>query len=214
MDILSIMRSRYTTKHYDPSKPVSEEALQTMLEVLRLSPSSVNSQPWHFYVIESAEAKAKLMPAVKDFNIERMKAPVFILFTVSTKLGPQYWEALYQQEDADGRFAGWTSPERPDAIRMMAAERLEADPAELFLYNSNQAYLALGCLTVAAETLGVDSTILGGLDFDQVKGPSLRLLSVIEPKTMLMQNDPNRGGRLKGSLPDSNVPRGFFSESP
>ena len=63
MDILSIMRSRYTTKHYDPSKPVSEEALQTMLEVLRLSPSSVNSQPWHFYVIESAEAKAKLMPA-------------------------------------------------------------------------------------------------------------------------------------------------------
>lgn len=168
MDILSIMRSRYTTKHYDPSKPVSEEALQTMLEVLRLSPSSVNSQPWHFYVIESAEAKAKLMPAVKDFNIERMKAPVFILFTVSTKLGPQYWEALYQQEDADGRFAGWTSPERPDAIRMMAAERLEADPAELFLYNSNQAYLALGCLTVAAETLGVDSTILGGLDFDQV----------------------------------------------
>ena len=48
MDILSIMRSRYTTKHYDPSKPVSEKALQTMLEVLRLSPSSVNSQPWHF----------------------------------------------------------------------------------------------------------------------------------------------------------------------
>lgn len=168
MDILSIMRSRYTTKHYDPSKPVSEEALQTMIEVLRLSPSSVNSQPWHFYVIESEEAKAKLMPAVKDFNIERMKAPVFILFTVSTKLGQEYWEALYKQEDADGRFADWTSPERPDAIRMMAAERLEADPAELFLYNSNQAYLALGCLTVAAETLGVDSTILGGLDFDKV----------------------------------------------
>lgn len=168
MDILSIMRSRYTTKHYDPSKPVSEEALQTMIEVLRLSPSSVNSQPWHFYVIESEEAKAKLMPAVKDFNIERMKAPVFILFTVSTKLGQEYWEALYKQEDADGRFADWTSPERPDTIRMMAAERLEADPDELFLYNSNQAYLALGCLTVAAETLGVDSTILGGLNFDKV----------------------------------------------
>ena len=82
MDILELMRTRYTTKHYDPSRRVSDADMATLLEVLRLSPSSTNIQPWKFYVVDTPEAKEKMMPAVKDFNIERMKAPQFIIFTV------------------------------------------------------------------------------------------------------------------------------------
>ena len=82
MDILELMRTRYTTKHYDPNRRVSDADMETLLEVLRLSPSSTNIQPWKFYVVDTPEAKEKMMPAVKDFNIERMKAPQFISFTV------------------------------------------------------------------------------------------------------------------------------------
>ena len=57
--MLDIARRRYTTKHYDPAKPLSDEDLDALLEVLRLAPSSVNIQPWHFYAVKSAEAKAK-----------------------------------------------------------------------------------------------------------------------------------------------------------
>ena len=42
MDILQLMCTRYTTKHYDPTRRVSDEDMQTLLEVLRLSPSSTN----------------------------------------------------------------------------------------------------------------------------------------------------------------------------
>lgn len=45
MDILELMQTRYTTKHFNPNRQVSPEDMQTLLEVLRLSPSSVNSQP-------------------------------------------------------------------------------------------------------------------------------------------------------------------------
>ncbi|EPI2108196.1 nitroreductase family protein, partial [Providencia rettgeri] len=47
VDIASISEKRYTTKHYDGSKEVSKSDLIKLLTVLRNSPSSVNSQPWH-----------------------------------------------------------------------------------------------------------------------------------------------------------------------
>lgn len=50
MDIVELVRTRYTTKHYDPARRISDRDIADLMEVLRLSPSSVNSQPWHFFV--------------------------------------------------------------------------------------------------------------------------------------------------------------------
>lgn len=65
--MLDIARRRYTAKHYDPAKPLSDEDLYDLLEIMRLAPSSVNIQPWHFYVLRSESAIRALAPAVKDF---------------------------------------------------------------------------------------------------------------------------------------------------
>ena len=166
-DILELMQTRYTTKHYDETRRVSDKDMEVLTEVLRLSPSSVNCQLWHFYLLDTKEAIQKLLPAVPDFNSERFKAPQLIIFTIPLTVDEAYWDKLYEQEKADGRYVGWTSPERPDALRRRSAEKLK-DPQALNLYASNQVYLALGCLTVAAASLGVDSTILGGMDFAKV----------------------------------------------
>lgn len=166
-DILELMQTRYTTKHYDETRRVSDKDMEVLTEVLRLSPSSVNCQLWHFYLLDTKEAIQKLLPAVPDFNSERFKAPQLIIFTIPLTVDEAYWDNLYEQEKADGRYGGWTSPERPDALRRRSAEKLK-DPQALNLYASNQVYLALGCLTVAAASLGVDSTILGGMDFAKV----------------------------------------------
>lgn len=166
-DILELMQTRYTTKHYDETRRVSDKDMEVLTEVLRLSPSSVNCQLWHFYLLDTKEAIQKLLPAVPDFNSERFKAPQLIIFTIPLTVDEAYWDNLYEQEKADGRYVGWTSPERPDALRRRSAEKLK-DPQALNLYASNQVYLALGCLTVAVASLGVDSTILGGMDFAKV----------------------------------------------
>ena len=166
-DILELMQTRYTTKHYDETRRVSDKDMEMLTEVLRLSPSSVNCQLWHFYLLDTKKAIQKLLPAVPDFNTERFKAPQLIIFTIPRTVDETYWDKLYEQEKADGRYVGWTSPERPDALRRRSAEKLK-DPQALNLYASNQVYLALGCLTVAAASLGVDSTILGGMDFAKV----------------------------------------------
>lgn len=163
MDILELMRTRYTTKHYDPNRRVSDQDMDTLLEVLRLSPSSTNIQPWKFYVIDTPEMKERIMPAVKDFNIERMQAPQLIIFTVPTCFSEEFFDELYRQEEADGRYKGWKSPERPDVIRLTYSHKFDDDPEGLFRYASNQAFIALGCVTVALQRLVLTQRYWAGL---------------------------------------------------
>ena len=51
---------RYTTKKYDATRKVSQDDLDVLFEAMRLSASSINSQPWRFVVIESDAAKARM----------------------------------------------------------------------------------------------------------------------------------------------------------
>ena len=57
--IIDDVTRRYTTKKYDATKRISAENMAVIKEALRLSPSSVNSQPWKFIIIESEGAKQR-----------------------------------------------------------------------------------------------------------------------------------------------------------
>lgn len=60
MNILKTLQERYTTKRYDPTLRLSEGELQQIREILRLAPSSINSQPWAFDILSDEETKARL----------------------------------------------------------------------------------------------------------------------------------------------------------
>ena len=51
---------RHTTKKYDASKKIHQENLNVLFEAIRLSASSINSQPWKLVVIESGEARERM----------------------------------------------------------------------------------------------------------------------------------------------------------
>lgn len=105
MSPLEVVRERYTTKHYDPSKPLTDEEFNTLLEVLRLSPSSVNSQPWHFFVARSEEAKKKLLPGVLDFNQNRvMDADFVVVMAAKDEYTDADFARVLEKETADGRY--------------------------------------------------------------------------------------------------------------
>ena len=52
MDLLNISKSRYTTKAYDPNRKIPHEQFTRLLEILRLTPSSINIKPWHFFIAD------------------------------------------------------------------------------------------------------------------------------------------------------------------
>ena len=46
MDIVQAAKSRYSTKVFDPTRKLPQEKIDAVKELIRFSPSSVNSQPW------------------------------------------------------------------------------------------------------------------------------------------------------------------------
>lgn len=166
MNAIQIARTRYTAKHYDPAKRVSDADLATLLEVLRLSPSSVNSQPWEFFVAGSEEAKSKLMPAVLDFNRERVQhASHLIVCAVREDMDARYLNELLEQEARDGRYGDDAAKALQAAGRAHFVGLHRVSPSELIAWESRQAYIAQGFLLFAAASMGIDSTPLEGIDF-------------------------------------------------
>jgi len=53
MDFTELINRRESIRSYDPSKPVSEEKLKTILGAGRLALSAANRQPWKFLLISS-----------------------------------------------------------------------------------------------------------------------------------------------------------------
>ena len=79
-----------------------------LLEQLRHSPSSVNSQPWHFIVADSAEGKARLAKSTSQgyaYNTPKLlDASHVIVFCTRTEMTEAHLDSVLDQEAADGRF--------------------------------------------------------------------------------------------------------------
>ena len=61
-------------------KPVSDETLRQLFDLLKWGPTSANSSPARFLLIRSPEAKARLRPALASGNVEKtMTAPVTVI---------------------------------------------------------------------------------------------------------------------------------------
>jgi 3-hydroxypropanoate dehydrogenase len=71
--------------------PVSDDQLRTIYDLLKDGPTSANSSPARFVFIRTAEAKARLLPALSAGNLEKTKqAPV----TVIIGYDPRFYEYL------------------------------------------------------------------------------------------------------------------------
>ena len=166
MDIVELVRTRYTTKHYDPARRISDRDIADLMEVLRLSPSSVNSQPWHFFVTGTDEGKARVMPAVLDFNRPRVAdASHLVVFAVPVEFTEERFRRLVAQELADGRVTTEDAASgAADAGRRHFVGLHQVTQEELLSWETRQAYIAMGFLLWAAAERGIDSTCLEGLD--------------------------------------------------
>lgn len=172
-DLLRIAQERYTTKHYTGEK-VPQEKIDALLEILRLTPSSVNSQPWHFYVASTDEAKAKILPAIADFNRDRVsQASHVVICAVHKSLDDAHFKALLGKEIEDGRYTKAEIGPEMDAGRRGFAAGHAKETGSTFEWSARQCYIAQGFLLFAAAGMGVDSTPIEGadmLELDKILG--------------------------------------------
>lgn len=161
MSLLDVARTRYTTKHYDPAKRVSDADFADLLEVLRLAPTSVNAQATRYFVADNAAAKEKILPAILDFNRPRVtESSHTIVFAVKDPITDADFEEVLAKEEADGRFPN-------------AGAKAVQDQGGSYAWTARQSYIAMGFLLAAAAEKGIDSTPIEGLDtakLDEILG--------------------------------------------
>lgn len=59
-DIIIALQWRYATKQFDPNKKIEDKTLETLIQSLRLAPSSFGLQPRSFVLVETPELRAQL----------------------------------------------------------------------------------------------------------------------------------------------------------
>ncbi|WP_338332477.1 oxygen-insensitive NAD(P)H nitroreductase [Acetobacter sp. LMG 32666] len=167
MDLLHTLTHRHTTKAYDRERKIPAPVVAQLLEALRYSPSSVNSQPWHFFVADNDAGKARIAKATSGpfaFNAPRvMDASHVIVLCARNTLPPEYLQTLADQEQADGRYAN--ADARTQAHKGRAGfVGLHEQAGDVPTWTQKQTYIAQGFLLLSAALLGVDATPMEGFD--------------------------------------------------
>ena len=161
---------RHTAKKYDPSKRISNEELEVIIESLRLSPSSINSQPWKFIVLNSEDSKQRMHNTfINKFQFNQ--AHVFdssqiILFAYNPNYTREDYAVVVDKHISDGRVK---LQDRDSAFGSFLFSELNTDAKG---YNGNwtkaQLYISLGNLMHTLARLKIDSTPMEGVDIELV----------------------------------------------
>ena len=168
--ILQDLTSRYTTKRYDATKKVSQKDIEIIFEALRLTPSSINSQPWRFILLESKEAKQRMINTF-EFN-HQFNLPIveqcshIILFAHNPHYSHDDYAKVVKQQIQDGRI---TEENREKAFGSFRFVEYNTDNnGNNAPWTKAQLYIALGNIFHTLARLKIDSTALEGIDAKQV----------------------------------------------
>lgn len=157
MNFLELANSRYTTKKYDLTQKIADEKIEQLKEILRLSPSSINSQPWKFIFISDEKTKQKLA-SVSYFNEQKInEASHLVVFNAIDDVSlfeKQIGENL--PEGAVGYYNSFIKP---------------LPELEIKSWLQHQVYLSLGFFLSACASVGIDCTPMEGIinkEYDKI----------------------------------------------
>ena len=123
---------------------VSDAQLRAIYEIMKHGPTTANSQPQRIIFLRSADAKARLAPALSSINREKtLAAPVTAIFAYDLKF-PDHLPRFYHNKDAQKWYT--KTPEHTEQTAFRNAS-LQA------------AYFML-----AARALGLDCGPMSGFD--------------------------------------------------
>jgi len=169
--ILDDLNNRYTCKKYDPTKKVSQNDLDILYEAMRLSASSINSQPWKFIVLESDAAKQRMYATFAhkyQFNRQHILESSHVILLAHN---PHYRREDYARVVDKGIQDQRTSPEDRDKAfgSFVFAEMNTDEEGNTQAWCKAQLYIALGNALHTLARLKIDSTCLEGIDSELVE---------------------------------------------
>jgi len=128
-------------------RPVAEETLHALYELMKWGPTSANSSPARFVFLRSREAKERLRPALSAANTDKtMSAPVAVIVAHDLAFYDQLPKLFPHNQTARSWFAG----EDKKAVAEITAFRNGSLQGAYFM--------------IAARALGLDCGPMSGFD--------------------------------------------------
>ena len=153
MNFLQTAKERYTTKKYDVSKKIPQKDIDALQETLHLSPSSINSQPWHFTFVNDENTK-KLLAEVSFFNASKiLNCSHLVVFSVISSI--EKFENQIQENIPAGAVGYYNTFLKPKTEQ------------EIKNWFTQQVYLSLGVFLSACATMKIDATPMEGIEIDK-----------------------------------------------
>ncbi|MBN3581890.1 NAD(P)H-dependent oxidoreductase [Algoriphagus aestuarii] len=164
MALLNDLEWRYATKKYDPTKKVSQEDVDKIVEAARLAPTSSGMQQFRVFVISNQKIKDQLVPISNGQQIVAEASHVLVFAA---------WNK-YTEERIDSIF-NLTTKERGlpadrfiDYTNRLKAVYLKQSPEENFVHTARQAYIGFGLSIAQAAELKIDATPMEGFNNQQL----------------------------------------------
>lgn len=179
MNLLETLQWRYATKKMDPSRAVTQDKVDRIIEAARLAPTSSGLQPFEIIAITSPELRTKIR------EIAWNQSPItdgshLLVFAAWDNYTADRINHMFDLTNDERGFKneGWENYRN-----MLLGAYPQRDAEVNFQHAARQAYIALGVALVAAASEQVDSTPMEGFDaakLDEILGLRQRgLRSVI-----------------------------------
>lgn len=127
------------------AKPIAEQTLRNLYDLLKWAPTSANTTPARFAFLRSLEAKERLRPTLAPGNIEKtMTAPVTVIIGYDMRFYDQVPKLYPQSPGLQQLFEG-----NPQLVEVTAQRNSSLQGAYLIL---------------AARALGLDCGPMSGFD--------------------------------------------------
>ncbi|OWP83098.1 nitroreductase family protein [Flavobacterium davisii] len=181
MDFINLSKNRYTTKMYNTQQKISDYEIEQLKEILRLSPSSINSQPWKFIIVSNDKTKNQLAE-VSYFNEQKIKEASHLVVFCAINDIPTFENQINKNlpEGAVGYYNQFIKP---------------LPESEIKSWLKHQIYLSLGYFLSACASMKIDSTPMEGIKCDEYD----QILNLKNYSTLFAvaigyrdENDPNQ----------------------
>ena len=158
MSITTALHWRYATKRMNGIK-IPKAKMDIILDAISLAPSSFGLQPYSVLVIENKAMLEKIKP-IAMMQPQITEASALLVFAVWDKLTSEKIN-VYIAQIAQERNVTIDSLKQ---VKEQIEAQLKNSDSDNFIWNSKQAYIALGVGLVAAAEEEIDSTPMEGFD--------------------------------------------------
>ncbi|SCX27541.1 putative NAD(P)H nitroreductase YfkO [Agrobacterium sp. DSM 25558] len=160
---------RYATKKMDPSKSVSQDKVDRIIEAARLAPTSSGLQPFEIIVVTNPETRAKIQE-ISWNQAQVTEGSHLLVFAAWDNYTADRINHMFDLTNDERGFKneGW------EKYRQSLLSSYPQRDAEVnFQHAARQAYIAFGIAVAQAAFEGVDSTPMEGFEpakLDEILG--------------------------------------------